>query len=159
MSFVLCRPQVLIHTRSCGVLSWWHIFFRSLSLLHVRVWSGPCAYLVGVSKVFLLPLGSFWTHIKLFCFTQPHAGGAWELCGLPLIQLSSSAHSSFLFLKEMIGSCCFPDSTQKKGMGSFWFPFPSLSGYLLFSCWQLSSSIPWPPFMAILGLLGEGNEM
>lgn len=73
----------------------------------------------GSVQGFLLPLGSFRTHIKLFCFTQHHAGGAWELCGLPLIQLSSSAHSSFLFLKEMIGSCCFPDSTQKKGMGSF----------------------------------------
>lgn len=83
-----------------------------------------------------LPLGSFWTHIKLFCFSHPHArvcgnyvGYLWSSCpALPLV---------FSFLKKMIWKkkkekkmiwlCFFPDSTQRTGMCLFWFQLPSLS--------------------------------
>lgn len=118
MCFVLSRPQVYNHTRSCGVpCSQWHIFLRSPFLSsfcipsgHMRAGGGPLCLPSGSVPGSLLPLGPFWTHIKLFCNSQPHAGVRGNSVGC----LRSSCPVlliAFLFLKEMIRSCCFPGST------------------------------------------------
>lgn len=114
----------------------WHLLRCPLSRLDLRCWSihvavvsfldgtfssslfssayegmkWPFCLPSGSVQGFLLPLVSFWTHIELFYFTQPHAGVhgnyvgcLWSSCPTPPI--------AFLFLKEIIGSCCFPGFT------------------------------------------------
>ena len=60
MYFVLSKPQMLVHTCSCGIVacSQLHSFLSSLSLSsfctpfgHLRTLGDPCAYIVGVSQV------------------------------------------------------------------------------------------------------------
>lgn len=97
--------------------SQWHMFLRSPSLSnfcipsgHMRAGGGPLCLPNGSVQGSLLPLGPFWTHIKLFCYSQPLAGVRGNYVGC----LRSSCPVlliAFSFLKEMTGSCCFPGSS------------------------------------------------
>lgn len=137
----------------------WHIFLRSLSLSsctpfgHVKAWSGSYTF-PGSVQSSSLPLGSFWTHIQLFCYSQPRADWpAWEPWGLLLTQLSSSA-LSLLISQTNDRIMLLPRLSLEKGRGSL--PIPSLSRISLV---LLLAPVPHPPFMAMLGLLGEGDRM
>lgn len=118
MYFVLSKPQMLVHTCSCGVVAYsqLHSFLSSVSqlLLH-PIWAPengrwPLCLHCGSVPGSSLPLGSFWTHVKLFCCSHPHAGVHGNCVGF--LQSSCPALPiAFSFLKEMIQICCFPGST------------------------------------------------
>lgn len=93
MCFVMSTPQMLVHTCSCSIV--WcfqlHIFLRERDLLapSVSMWvcqsiRWPLCLPGGNAQGSSLPLGSFWTHIKLLCCVQPHAGvwEFWAVCNL-----------------------------------------------------------------------------
>lgn len=122
---------------------------------HVGALGGVCAYFVGVFKIFLLPLGAFrnsWTHIKLFCCSQPMLGCVRENHVGCQTQLPCCAHSLFTVL---------PLTRLYLGKGHGCLQIPALWFVKDISCSPAGSSpLPSPTthLQQFSGLLGEGTR-